>query len=158
MKQIWEKEAPTKAILNTEVQNKNSNCGKINMNSTERNGELLRKKCCEEKEWAIGEVSWWPQDFKNLCKRTSELERQMKEEGDEKNNKTAETGPKEGVWANGREGRRRWNVFERQEREETHRQEREEMREICEGEARDEEERNPDEGDSPHHGLKDRWR
>lgn len=35
------------------------------------------------------------------------------------------------------------------------RQEREEMREICEGEAR-EEETNPDEGDSPHHGLKDR--
>lgn len=35
-------------------------------------------------------------------------------------------------------------------------QEREEMREICEGEARDEEETNPDEGDSPHHGLKDR--
>lgn len=32
------------------------------------------------------------------------------------------------------------------------------MREICEGEARDEEERNPDEGDSPHHGLKDRSR
>lgn len=29
------------------------------------------------------------------------------------------------------------------------------MREICEGEARDEEERSPDEGDSPHHGIKD---
>lgn len=32
----------------------------------------------------------------------------------------------------------------------------EEMRAICEGEARDEEKRNPDEGDSPHHHLKDR--
>lgn len=47
---------------------------------------------------------------------------------------------------------------ERRKREETHRWEREEMREICEGEARDEEERNCDEGDSPHHGRKDRCR
>lgn len=36
------------------------------------------------------------------------------------------------------------------------RQEREDIREICEGETRDEEETNPDEGDSPHCGLKDR--
>lgn len=55
--------------------------------------------------------------------------------------------------ANGGDGGR-----EGGEREETHRREREEMREICEGETRDEEERKPDEGDSPHRGLKARTR
>lgn len=38
----------------------------------------------------------------------------------------------------------------------TCRQKTEEMREICEREARDEEERDPDEGDSHRHRSKDR--
>ena len=40
----------------------------------------------------------------------------MKEERDEKNNKT-ETRAKEGVWANGGDGGRDWDGFERRERE-----------------------------------------
>lgn len=92
------------------------------------NGEQLRRKAewskkkrgmVGGKKWIVEKVSWWPQDFKNLCKRTSELERQMKEERDEKNNKTAETGAEEGVWVNGGDGGRGWGGFERREKEET---------------------------------------
>lgn len=81
----------------------------------------------------------------------------MKEETDEKNNKaelkwelkkaSEQMEEKEGETG---------MVLKDQEREETHRQKKEEMREIYEGETRDGEERKPDEGDSPHHGLKDR--
>ena len=139
-KQTKEKSTPTQDALDKdkspEWEWKMSDCGKIRMTSTERMGELLwenaewsarereserRGNCWEERSEALKKFSWWPQDFKNLW--TSELERQMKEERDEKNNKTGlEREPEEGVWANGGEGGREdgkvLKAGERRERQE----------------------------------------
>lgn len=162
-----ERKRGTKEILIREnVRNEKLNCLKIRMNSTDRNGQLKRGKAewskkrrdewLEERSEQFEEVSWWTQDFKTLCKWTRELERQMKEQRDEKNNKRE----LKRVLKMASEQMRRWKERLRcfwKTREGGDWLEREEMREIWDGETRDEEEINPDQCIFPHRGLKDRW-
>ncbi len=70
MEQIGEKEAPTKEI----VQNEKLNCGKIRMNSTERNGELARSKA----EWSQKKGEEWLEERSEQLKKfllTSRLQK-----------------------------------------------------------------------------------
>lgn len=61
MEQIGEKEAST---IET-VQNEKPNCGKIRMNSTKRNGELVRRKA----EWSKKKREEWLEERSEQLKK-----------------------------------------------------------------------------------------